>query len=182
MTIQDYGSIGELVAAIATIATLFYLAMQIRHGTEATRAASQQALLDTFSEAGWELARNLELARIVGAGLVSFESLDDREKTAFSLILFRYVSNVEKGLRLRASGLIDQDTLDGVAGNLVAVMKAPGGAQWWKICAPFASPIVIEYVDQRLSDPQDASIPWDEQLPFWASWGSRSQASKKEGE
>ena len=30
MTIQDLGSIGELVAAIATIATLAYLAIQIR--------------------------------------------------------------------------------------------------------------------------------------------------------
>ena len=43
MTIQDFGSIGELVAAIATVATLFYLAMQIRQGTRATRAASNQA-------------------------------------------------------------------------------------------------------------------------------------------
>ena len=180
MTIQELGSIGELVAAIATIAMLFYLAMQIRRGTEATRATSQQALLDTFSEAGWDLARDLELARIVGAGLVSFESLDDREKTAFVLVLGRYVSNVEKGLRLRESGLIDQDTLDNVAGNLVAAIKVPGGAQWWKIA--LRSLIVTEYVDQRLSDPQDTSIPLDETMPFWTSWGSKSQATKRENE
>ena len=182
MTVQELGSIGELLAAIATIATLFYLAIQIRHGTEAARAASQQALLDTFSEAGWDLARDLELARIVGAGLVSFESLDNREKTAFTLILNRYVSNVEKGLRLRESGLIDQDTLDGVAGNLVGSIKAPGGAQWWEIAAPFTPPIVNEYIDQRLSDTHDVSVPWHEALPFWASWGSESQAAKREGE
>ena len=51
------------------------------NGTEATRAASQQALLDTFFAAGWEVGRDLELARMTGAGLVAFESLDDREKT-----------------------------------------------------------------------------------------------------
>ena len=33
MTIQDLGSIGELIAAIATIATLVYLAIQIRQNT-----------------------------------------------------------------------------------------------------------------------------------------------------
>jgi len=33
ITIQDLGSIGELIAAIATIATLAYLAIQIRQNT-----------------------------------------------------------------------------------------------------------------------------------------------------
>ena len=55
MTIEALGSIGELVAAIATIATLFYLATQIRHSSEATRGASQQALLDTSFDASWSL-------------------------------------------------------------------------------------------------------------------------------
>ena len=71
-----------------------------------------------------------------------FESLDDREKTAFTLILMRYVGNLEKGLRLRESGLIDEETLDSVGRNLVACMKAPGGAQWWKIVGPQVSPIL----------------------------------------
>ncbi len=43
MTIQDLGSIGELVAAIATLATLGYLAVQIRQNTRSMRAAAFQA-------------------------------------------------------------------------------------------------------------------------------------------
>ena len=35
VTIQDLGSIGEFVAAIATVATLVYLAIQIRSNTAA---------------------------------------------------------------------------------------------------------------------------------------------------
>ena len=35
MTIQDLGSIGELIAAIATIFTLVYLAFQINQNTRA---------------------------------------------------------------------------------------------------------------------------------------------------
>jgi hypothetical protein len=35
VTIQDIGSIGELVAALATVATLAYLALQIRQNTTA---------------------------------------------------------------------------------------------------------------------------------------------------
>ncbi len=46
MTIQDLGSLGELVAAVATVATLIYLAAQIRQNTTAMKAASLNSLHD----------------------------------------------------------------------------------------------------------------------------------------
>ena len=46
MTIQDLGAIGELLAAIATIVTLIYLAVQIRANTRATSAQSRHAISD----------------------------------------------------------------------------------------------------------------------------------------
>ena len=50
MSIQDLGSIGELVAAIATIATLVYLAIQIQQNTRATRATSARETLFKLAE------------------------------------------------------------------------------------------------------------------------------------
>ena len=44
MNIQDLGSIGELVAAIATLGTLIYLALQIRQGASATKAHIRQSI------------------------------------------------------------------------------------------------------------------------------------------
>ena len=41
MSIQDLGALGELVAAIATIVTLLYLALQIRRNTKAQIAATE---------------------------------------------------------------------------------------------------------------------------------------------
>ena len=124
MTIETLGNIGEFVAAIGTIATLFYLAMQIRRSSEATRASSQQSLLDTGFDATFELGQNVELARIVGAGLLDFDSLDDRDKTSFSFLIQRYVGNLEKGLRLRKAGLIDRETLDSVGDGLLSVSRS----------------------------------------------------------
>lgn len=46
MTIQDLGSIGELVAAIATVATLIYLAAQIRQNTTAMKTSALNSLHD----------------------------------------------------------------------------------------------------------------------------------------
>ena len=54
MNIQDLGSAGEFIAAIATLATLVYLASQIRQSTKVAKAqltkdlflASRAALMD----------------------------------------------------------------------------------------------------------------------------------------
>jgi hypothetical protein len=50
MSFQDLGSIGELVAALATIATLIYLAIQIHQNTRAMRATSARETLFKLSD------------------------------------------------------------------------------------------------------------------------------------
>ena len=50
MTIQDLGSIGELIAAIATLATLVYLAAQIRQNMRAIMATSFMGSQHFFAE------------------------------------------------------------------------------------------------------------------------------------
>jgi hypothetical protein len=51
MSFQDLGSIGELIAALATIATLIYLAIQIQQNNRAMRATSARETL--FRLADW---------------------------------------------------------------------------------------------------------------------------------
>ena len=42
VTIQDLGSLGELIAALATLVTLFYLALQIRANTVLAKAEAKR--------------------------------------------------------------------------------------------------------------------------------------------
>jgi hypothetical protein len=46
MTIQDLGSVGELIAAVATVATLIYLAAQIRQNTATMKTSAINSLHD----------------------------------------------------------------------------------------------------------------------------------------
>ena len=62
MSIQDVGSIGELIAAIATVLTLVYLAIQVRHNSRAldrsnefAQANSIHHLTILFNELNWGL-------------------------------------------------------------------------------------------------------------------------------
>ena len=50
VTIQELGSLGELIAALATVATLVYLATQIRYARLAASDASRQARAESVRE------------------------------------------------------------------------------------------------------------------------------------
>jgi hypothetical protein len=150
--------------------------MQIRHSSQATRGASQQALLDTSFDASFELGRNVEHTRILGAGLLDFDALDDRDKTTFAFMVQRYVGNLEKGLRLWEAGLIDRETVDSVGGGVLLVIRSPGGAKWWQSYQVAVPPIVVDYLNQRLADPGDTSMSWEEIWPYWARWVAKDRA------
>ena len=50
ISIQDIGAIGELIGAIAVVATLIYLSSQIRQNTTAVKATSLESVFNTTSE------------------------------------------------------------------------------------------------------------------------------------
>jgi hypothetical protein len=45
MTIQDWGALGELVGAVAVVATLIFLTTQIRQNTKTVRATALEAAM-----------------------------------------------------------------------------------------------------------------------------------------
>lgn len=73
MSIQDLGSIGEFIAAIATILTLVYLALQIRQNTAVSRAAAAQEVLKAHRLLIREvLTLNPEVENVFIRGIHSF--------------------------------------------------------------------------------------------------------------
>ena len=48
MTITEWGSIGEMISAIAVVVTLVYLAIQIRQNTHAIEEGRRLALAQTY--------------------------------------------------------------------------------------------------------------------------------------
>ena len=64
MNIEQLGSIGEFVAAIATVATLIYLAFQLRQNTRALKATAFQSVVSEMGKNVEPLMNNGEMAEI----------------------------------------------------------------------------------------------------------------------
>jgi len=111
MNPEDLGNVGEFVAAIATIATLIYLAIQIRQNTAAVRSSTHQQQVDTTFAIHTNVSNDPDLAKLITKANSNFSSLDDSQQLQllyfytnyFNMWHFQY-TNMRKGLSTKTRG------------------------------------------------------------------------------
>ncbi len=181
MTIQELGSLGELIAAVATVATLAYLAVQIRRSDNTARAQARQTLIDTWASRNWDLARDSRMLHAFSAGLARWPDISNEEKTTFDTGMGAYLANIQNGLLLRDSGLLDDEVLDRTADYMVVCITSPGGRQWWADTAN-AWPQVRAYLDRRLASDDTVVASAEESMPHFVGLADGSNAAASDGE
>ena len=106
MTIEDLGNLGDLIAAIATVATLIYLAQQIRRNSKSVEGASAQAILEleitTF-------ALKAQYANVYRRGCANILDLDDDERVVFEQVVASEMSLFNSAFIQVQNGLMDDD-------------------------------------------------------------------------
>jgi hypothetical protein len=131
MSIQDLGSIGELLAAIATIATLFYLAVQIRSNTSAVRAAAAQSVHEAFATWYRMLAADALLAELVTNGLRDYSSLTEVGRARFISTFMAFLSCSQDAFIKWREGSLSPELWRGWELVIMNLVHAPGGRAFW---------------------------------------------------
>ncbi|MFT4562410.1 MAG: hypothetical protein ACI9BW_002154 [Gammaproteobacteria bacterium] len=103
MTIQDWGSIGEIVGAIAVLATLIYLAKQVKHGTDVSKIASYHQAIDQIVQA----AMDPDFSKLI-AKCASGEKLTSEEEARAGALSSCFIYGHEILLHLYAKGQVDE--------------------------------------------------------------------------
>jgi hypothetical protein len=157
VTIQELGSLGELIAAIATVATLIYLALQIRQNTRSTQAASFHAIYDSMNHVNMSVIQNSELTRLWLAGAADRGSLSPEELHKFDFTLLSYF-HVFETMHYQASlGAGTQDLVLAEERSLRNVLTMPGAREWWA-ANPYAfRPEFRSYVEALLDQTEGDS-------------------------
>ena len=142
------GAIGEILGAVAVVATLFYLSYQIRQSTRSARASSRQILIDTFYDHSWKMGSDAELNTIIRAGLSDFDALSDEDKFRFNNLIARFEGNLYNGILLYEDGLLDEETLHEIGDRFVESLATKGGKAWYESVGRL-TPRVAQYVESR---------------------------------
>jgi hypothetical protein len=160
MNWEAIGAIAELLGAIGVIASLVYLATQIRHSREQMSQNTQALRAGTYqqfqSELGDAFGRAIEvpgLDSVVRSGFADYRQLNEADAFKFEFFMVGCVATYENAYYQFRSGLLDEDRWLIHSAGLRGVLRFPGVGQWWKLAIPPPlSPDFIALVEEILGE------------------------------
>ena len=117
MTLQDLGSLGEFIGAIAVVISLIYLAAQIRQNTRALHSSSYAQSAEQLWLVNLAVAQDRDLARI-WAEYAAGKPLTLEDTVRMEASLNPIFFGVENLFRQYERGLLDSDTWENLLRNM----------------------------------------------------------------
>ncbi|MFT4517915.1 MAG: hypothetical protein ACI9JM_000292 [Halioglobus sp.] len=156
MTIQDWGSIGELIGAVATVATLAYLAVQIRINTRIAKTSALQSMLaggrDHFLKSMYS---DGELCETMTKGLNSIDLLDQTEKTRFACFMIEQILQMQDIMERHDSNLVTETDYLAWLEWTCLLFRSPGGRTVWPQVSAVTTSTINDVLNAHLTETPD---------------------------
>lgn len=151
------GAISEFLGAAGVIATLIYLAAQIRQSSRVELAKSEREIMDSWNQVMATWWGNPQVAEIAIRGLAG-QKLSGGERGTFHGLLTQVLTHHGSALRMHQKGLIDVQTMKVFQSSVVNLLQSPGAADWWSSIgkAYFDN----EYIDAMLANAEFEAHDW----------------------
>jgi hypothetical protein len=130
--LEALGNLGDFIGGLAVIATLLYLAVQVRQNTQMLRANA----LATGSEARLSfnhlLGTNPAAARVYQLGLEDFSSLTEDEQRQFLHLIRAGFGSYQHVFQQYEGGLVDEAVWHQDRRAAIGLLSLPHIQVWWK--------------------------------------------------
>ncbi len=140
----------EVIGAGAVVATLVYLAIQIRQNTAALRATSGQDVVGSFRNFNRLLLEVDGLPEVFLTGLREYPAMDQPTRMQFGAFMSDNLLHFQEAFALHESGNLDQATYRAYLDFFAAFLATPGGAAYWSEFQAACPPGMAVEVDARL--------------------------------
>jgi hypothetical protein len=153
------GAIAELLGAIGVIASLVYLATQIRQSreqmdpnTRAMQTGSYQQWDDSLQATLMEGVTIPALDDVARTGLIGFEQLNDADTFRFNFWLGSVMRRYDSAYYQNRTGMLDEGRWQLLQADLGQWVTNPGFAQWWGVRTTNLSPEFVALMDEILAE------------------------------
>ena len=131
MNWEAIGAIGEIVGAMAVVASLVYLATQIRQSTKVARSATRQAIAETAQRLGQDFLDDSGMAEIF-VRHISGEELSPVDEIRLQARCYRDMRHWENIHYQLSEGLMTEEQWHGFRKNLQALLGVKAYRDYWE--------------------------------------------------
>jgi hypothetical protein len=146
MSWEAVGAVGEVVGALGVIATLGYLAVQIRQNTASVRASTLQAMLEASAGLHDLCSSDPDLGRIFLQGAENPVNLPPDEQVRFHFLMMAFLRRLENIHHQGVSDRVSDEDWLGVRSSALGLLGQPGAQAWWAENASRFNPRFAEWV------------------------------------
>ena len=132
ISLNELGSLGEFVGAIAVVASLIYVGIQLRQNTAAIRITTAQAFTDTWNNYISTLNLSPPLADILFRGLSGTSHLKDAEVVQFYAFLSQAFTTYQSFFIQRQKGVVDEGYWTSYVQAIYDLMSSQGVREYWE--------------------------------------------------
>ncbi len=152
MGIVELGAVGELVGGLGVIATLAYLAIQIRQSAQSTRFLATQGLIAGQADSNLHVATHGDLAGIILSGVMADgdDPLTPKERHRFNLYMVSFYVQVDFAYHQYRAGQLAESVWKRMVGEM-EYFHLPGLARWWSEDKTRFSPEFVDFVDRQIA-------------------------------
>jgi hypothetical protein len=147
MNWEAINAIAQLVSSLGVVASLVYLAVQVRHNTRVTQLSAQDAATTALREVTMPFAENAELGRIWRVGLENLETLTPDERGRFFHSAFQFLKAMETIHFHYMYGLMEEVIWRGWSNLYAHYLCAPGLEAYFRVRRDLFSEQFQEFVD-----------------------------------
>ncbi len=166
MSIQELGSVGEFLSSIAVLVSVVYLAVQIRHGTEAARTSTYLSIVANFGALNRAMASTPDLSLLYVNAMENFDSLQADEKARVSQLNFAVFHYFENMYYQHQKGYLEQEVWQGWKRLMLTYHSRVGFQSWWAMRSDVFSKSFVDFLrTEELDKPVASYFDVTQSLP-----------------
>ena len=145
------GAVGEILGAAAVVATLIYLARQMRQEARANTAEVMGSWLADYNGMVLEILRDPEIAQI-----------SENDQMRFHAWMVPHLLNAQVLYFQLSDGIMHQRITDQILPFNAMMLKTRGGSYWWSTARSIWRPEFVEHMDKLIDEcsPITEAWPW----------------------
>ncbi|MGC9992750.1 MAG: hypothetical protein ABSD52_10215 [Candidatus Cybelea sp.] len=150
MSLEHFFYLSQIIAALAVIASLLFVALEVRNSTRESRHRAGEEAYQKFREVQLEVASNADLARIWSQGVHDFFSFQPLDRTRFLLVTHVFFKNWESIFLVHVDGRLSDEhseSTENMAGDLLGY---PGIQAVWSARKRYFHQAFRAHVDAKI--------------------------------
>ena len=163
------GAIADLIAAVAVVVSLIYLAVQVSQNTRTLKhqglESARYRYLGHFDRATMTQAD----AEIFRDGLNDFEKLSPSEQGCFHSKIHPLVHSFHHAWDLHRAGLIGDAEFSAMRDHTTSFLMTPGAQQWWAMHKTVPPPEIVNFLDEAVANASGNIEPATERFSWLRS-------------